>query len=156
MMIRTLICCISLLIFASPASAGSSDSYAPLTATEMDALLPGSTIKGEYRTLRQRSQTFNFSETHHDDGTTQYKEGDFLENGLWYTLGDRKICYKYPENPEMLTSCFWVYKSVDDKDGCYYGYGLANMSLRGPRNFNDWTARWIIEGSGSSCDAPVG
>ena len=116
--------------------------------------MPGKTIKGEYRFLRERSETFNFSESHKADGTTNYIEGAIDVNGIWYTLGENKICYDYPENPGMGPSCFWVYKSAEPEN-CYYGFGLANMTLSGPGDFNNWTARWIIEGSGGSCEAPV-
>lgn len=131
------------------------DSYEPLTAAQMNKLLPGNTIKGEYRYLRERTKTFNFREAHHDDGTTSYIEGPVKETGRWYTLGDRKICYKYPDNPQMGISCFWVYENTESKSQCYYGYGVANMTLKGPRNYDNWTARWVIEGSGGTCNEPI-
>lgn len=137
-------------------SAFAGDGYQPLTVQQMNELLPGQTIKGEYRILRERSQTFNFREVHYADGTTKYIEGAITENGKWYTLGERKVCYSYPENPKMLTSCFWVYKSSGAQDECYYGYGLNTMTPKGPNSFDDWTARWVVEGKGGSCRAPIG
>ncbi len=99
--------------------------------------------------MRERTKTYNFSEYHHKNGSTRYTEGKIKSNGLWYVLGERKICYKYPDSPEMgdYISCFWVYRS----EGCYYGYSLEQMGLKGPRNYDDWIARWVLEGSGASC-----
>ena len=136
-------------------TAFSMDDYQPLTAEKMQTLLPGNTIKGEYRFLRERTKTFNFRESHYANGTTDYIEGPVRENGVWYTLGETKICYKYPDNPAMRISCFWVYENVESKSKCYYGYGIQGMTLKGPRNFDDWTARWVIEGTGGSCNEPV-
>jgi len=131
------------------------DNYQPLTSEQMRKLLPGKTIKGEYRFLRERTKTFNFRESHYADGKTTYIEGPIREIGRWYTLGNQKICYKYPDNPAMMTSCFWVYENIDSESKCYYGYGIANMTLKGPRNYENWTARWVIEGSGGTCNEPV-
>ncbi len=131
--------------------------YTPLSAKQLKTLLPGNTITGEYRQMRERTKTYNFTEKHHADGTTDYTEGPIKAKGLWYTLtsrgGNDKICYKYPNDENMgpQISCFWVYK----QDTCYYGYGIGNMTLKGPRNYDDWSARWIVKGSGGSCDAPI-
>lgn len=127
--------------------------YTPLTKSQYEKLLPGHTINGEYRFMRARTKTFSFTELHHADGTTDYTEGGRTTKGIWYTLGQQKVCYKYPGNVEMGggISCFWVYKSED----CYYGYNIGQMGLNGPRSYNDWVARWIIDGSGGSCAAPV-
>ncbi len=135
-------------------SAQSGKSFKPLNAERFMQILPGNTLLGEYRFLRERSNTYNFTEKHYADGTTDYREGDIREKGIWYTLGNNKICYKYPESKEMggYISCFWVY----EHDKCFYGYSISEMTLNGPRNFNDWVARWIIKGSGGSCDEAVG
>lgn len=127
--------------------------YAPITSKQFKKLLPGHTIIGEYRHMRERTKTYNFSEEHFADGTTDYTEGPIKAKGVWYTLGKSKICYKYPNDENMgpQISCFWVYK----QDSCYYGYGINNMTLKGPRKFDDWSARWIVKGSGGNCDAPV-
>ncbi len=128
--------------------------YSPLGKNQYEQLLPGKTIRGEYRFMRERTKTYNFTEKHFADGTTDYKEGRIRAQGQWYALGEKKICYKYKRESEMggNTSCFWVYQS----DGCYYGYGLSEMTLSGrPRDYNDWVARWVIEGSAASCAAPV-
>ncbi|MEE9272330.1 MAG: hypothetical protein V3U57_03560 [Robiginitomaculum sp.] len=127
----------------------SNDAYRQLGRQDYEKFLSGKTIKGEYRFMRERSKTFRFEEHHNTDGTTDYKEGSIRSKGLWFILGEHKICYKYPNDSEMFagTSCFWVYKA----DKCYYGYNLGAMTLRGPRNFSNWGARWIIKGDGGSC-----
>lgn len=140
------------LIFTPLAHAGASG-YKALKKEDYEGLLPGATIKGEYRYLRERTQTFNFEEDHFADGTTKYREGSLRANGIWYTVGKRKICYTYPGS-EILSGvhCFWVFT----QDGCYYIYNFTNMTLdQTPRRYQDWVARWIIKGDSGSCDAPV-
>jgi len=152
------------LLTAAPAFAGNgardgaeTKKYSAVTADQFNKMLPGHTITGEYRFMRERTKTYTFSEAHHADGTTDYKEGPVKSKGIWYTLsrrgGNHKICYKYPNDPNMgpQTSCFWVYK----QDTCYYGYSIETMTLKGPRNFEDWSARWVVKGSGGTCDAPI-
>ena len=136
----------------SDKSQENNDAYRQLGKQDYDDLLPGKTIKGEYRFMRARTKTFRFEEHHNANGTTDYTEGPIRSKGIWFTLGEHKVCYKYPDDNTLSgTSCFWVYKA----DKCYYGYGLNSMTLRGPRDFNDWSARWIIKGDGGSCDTPV-
>lgn len=148
---------LSLVAGTALAGEGDEEKYSAITAEQFKKMLPGNTITGEYRFMRERTKTFSFSEEHHADGTTDYTEGPVKSKGVWYTLTSRaknhKICYKYPNDPDMGggISCFWVYK----QDTCYYGYSIQNMSLKGPRNFEDWSARWVVKGSGGTCDAPV-
>jgi len=151
-MLRIIIVMLLLALFPSIASAVEK-TYAPIPGEKIKQLLTGKTIVGEYRFMRERTKTYNFSEVHHKDGSTDYVEGPITSKGVWYTLGTHKICYKYPDDPNMGAgiSCFWVYK----QDTCYYSYGRDAMSLKGPRAFEDWSARWIIKGSGGSCDEPV-
>ncbi len=143
----------AICILPLSAAAESEPEYLPLTKNQYEKLLPGKTITGEYRFMRERTRTYNFSEKHYANGTTDYVEGRIKARGQWYALGERKVCYKYKKDSEMggQTSCFWVYKS----DGCYYGYSISEMTLSGPRDYNDWAARWIIDGSRASCAAPV-
>lgn len=138
---------------ASAGDTSAKKKYTPLTSKQFKKMLPGNTISGEYRQMRERTKTYNFSEKHHKNGTTDYTEGPITAKGVWYTLGTYKICYKYPNDENMgpQISCFWVYK----QDTCFYGYSIGNMTLKGPRSYDDWSARWIVKGSGGSCDAPV-
>jgi len=142
---------LALVFTATPVFAGE---FAQITKQKYNKLLPGHSITGEYRYMRERTKTYRFKELHNADGSTNYEEGDIKAKGQWFTVGEQKICYKYPDHPEMGggTSCFWVYLS----EGCYYGYGITEMSINGPRAFEDWSARWVIEGSGQTCAAPVG
>ena len=151
-MLRTIIVILLLVVSPSIAIAVEKD-YAPIPSAQIRQLLNGKTIIGEYRFMRERTKTYNFSEFHHKDGRTDYVEGPVKSTGIWYTLGTNKICYKYPDDPNMGNgiSCFWVYK----QDTSYYSYGRDAMSLTGPRKFTDWGARWIIKGNGGSCDEPV-
>ena len=143
----------SLVVTAAAAENKAQNAYEAMTAEKFKKLLPGKTLLGEYRYMRERSKTYNFRETHHANGTTDYIEGPIKSKGKWYTLSTHKICYTYPDDPDMggNISCFWVYNN----DGCYYGYSRREMTLKGPRSYNDWSARWIIKGSGKSCDAAV-
>ncbi len=143
----------ALILFTANTVSAGEKKYTPLTNKQLNKMLPGSTITGEYRQMRERTKTYNFSEKHYKNGTTDYTEGTIKAKGIWYTLGKHKICYKYPNDENMgpQINCFWVYK----QDTCYYGYGIGAMTLKGPRNYNDWSARWIVKGSGGTCDAPV-
>lgn len=149
---------LSILFINFPASAQTSDTpaheYTPLMKGDYKTLLTGKTITGEYRYLREQTKTYDFSETHFADGTTDYREGQIRSKGIWYVLGEQKICYKYPNDKNMGdgTTCVWVYKS----ENCYYGYSLNQMSLNGPRNYDNWMARWVIKGSGGYCAAATG
>lgn len=140
--------------FAQTADTTPEPEYTPMMKESYEKLLTGKTITGEYRFLRELTKTYDFSETHNADGTTDYTEGQIRSKGIWYVLGEQKICYKYPNDENMggRTSCFWVYKSED----CYYGYSLNQMTLNGPRNYDNWGARWVLKGSGGSCAAATG
>ncbi len=142
-----------LQLLETPIAGAVEKNYAPIPSEKIRQILGGKTIIGEYRFMRERTKTYNFSEVHHQDGSTDYVEGPVKSKGVWYTLGSHKICYKYPNDPNMGNgiSCFWVYR----QDTCYYSYSRAVMGLQGPRRFEDWGARWIIKGSGGSCDEPV-
>jgi len=107
---------------------------------------------GEYREYRDITRTYNYTEFHFKDGTTDYIEGRKSEDGRWKIIGDDKICYKYPKSQYYTqTYCFFVFKS----DGCYYKFAPRNMTLRGPRNWDRWSSRAIRKSSGGTCDEPV-
>lgn len=147
---------VSLVLFCSintSSWAQSSEQYHPLMKADIQALLPGKTIVGEYKFLRGDAQTYDFTEKHFADGTTHYTDDKAKAIGVWYTLGDRKVCYRYLESEAMGTqiSCFWIYQL----EKCYYGYSAAQMTLSGPTNYDDWIARWIIKGTGGQCAAPT-
>lgn len=149
--------CLSLLfLFAITAPANAADlnaNFETISAAEFKKIIPGKTIVGEYRFLRARTNTYNFSEHHTTDGRSIYKEGSEVQNGKWYVLGQRKVCYKYDRGTEMAgVHCFWVFRD----SGCYYSYGLSQMKIdQTPRDYNNWVARWVIKGSGATCTAPI-
>ncbi len=107
---------------------------------------------GEYSDFRDRTQTYQYTEFHHQDGTTNYIEGGKAENGEWRIVGGDKVCYRYPQS-KVYTGiyCFYVYKN----DKCYYKYSPRNMGLKGPRDFDKWSSRAIRKGEGGTCAEPV-
>ena len=126
----------------------------PLSAQQLTKILSGHKIKGEYRFMRERSRTYNFTEFHYANGTTDYAEGPIVGKGKWYPLGSRKICYSYADSTVLnaTPSCFWIYEI----QGCYYGYNIGSMGVGGRLlRPEDWTARWVIEGDGAACEEPV-
>ena len=136
---------------ASNAQAGE---FTKLTSEEIHKVLDKNTIVGHARNSVGNTSPYTFSEEHFSDGTVLViaPKFNFKEKGVWYTLGDNKVCYKYPSsNDYPSATCIWVYEAK----GCYYTYGLKRMTVSGPKDYDDWSGRWIIEGSGKSCAAPV-
>ena len=152
MAMRRLTAAIFLALFtASSAQAGE---FPKLTSEELHKVLDGNTIVGYARNSVGDSTPYFFSEEHFSGGTALFiaTSFNFEEKGVWYTLGHNKVCYKYPSSKDYPgATCIWVYESK----GCYYTYGLKSMTINGPKNYDDWSGRWIIEGSGKSCAAPV-
>ena len=108
---------------------------------------------GEYRHFRDKTKTFNYTEYHFKNGTSDYIEGDKREDGLWKIVGDDKICYSYPGSEYFnRTYCFMVFND----DGCFYKFSQFDMTLRGPRNWDLWTSRAVRKGSGATCAVPIG
>lgn len=121
---------------------------------ELHRLFMGKTAIGEYHSANGGIKNDRFTELHKPDGHTDYIElGQRTENGLWWLVGDNRICYRYPGNEVFnRTYCFFVFKRED----CYYNYSFGAMGLKGPRNADWWTSRFVIKGDGGSCNAPVG
>ena len=108
---------------------------------------------GEYREYRDLTHTYNFTEYHHADGTTDYTEGNKKLDGRWKIIGGDKICYTYPHSHYYdSTYCFFVFK----QDKCYYKFSLRQMTLHGPRNWNRWSSRAVRKGDGGACGDGVG
>ena len=127
--------------------------YQPIRGENLLRLFQGRTVISEYQDTNGGIKDFRFTEHHFADGTTDYIEkGQPVEKGRWKIVGQRKICYTYPDNQVFTgTYCFFVYK-IDD---CYYNYGAGAMTQNGPKNTEWWTSRFIIKGDGGSCEAPV-
>ena len=121
---------------------------------ELKALFFNQTAIGEYHSVNGGIKSDQFTEYHRPDGTTDYIElGQKTEKGLWWLVGGDRICYRYPGNKVFnRTYCFFIFK----REQCYYNYSFGAMSLKGPRNPDWWTSRFIIKGKGGSCEAPVG
>ncbi len=135
------------------ALANKNSGAAQMKGEALRAIFDQTMMIGEYREFRDITRTYNYTEFHYTDGTTDYIEGRKHEKGVWKIIGDDKICYKYPKSKYYTgTYCFFVFKS----DGCYYQFAPRNMSLHGPRNWNKWSSRAIRKGSGGTCAEPVG
>jgi len=118
----------------------------------LKAVFSETTMIGEYRLYRTETETYNYTEFHSKDGSTDYIEGDQLEKGIWTLIGDDKICYRYPRSDYYTQKyCFFVF----NVEGCYYKFSLRQMSIRGPRNWDRWSSRAIRKGSGKSCAVPT-
>lgn len=144
---------ISFLSFSTPAlAAGKSSAHKHLKGQTLREVFSDTMMVGEYRTQRGDTNTFNYTEYHFKNGTSDYKEGALHDTGLWNIVGKDKICYKYPKSKTYTrTYCFFVYEA----NGCYYKYSVYNMGLNGPRSWDAWSSRAIRKGSGGSCAAPA-
>jgi len=140
-------------ILSGPALANQNDGTAQIKGEALRAVFNQTMMIGEYREFRDVTRTYNYTEFHYQDGTTDYIEGRKNENGRWKIIGEDKICYTYPKSKYYTgTYCFFVFIS----DGCYYKFAPRNMTLRGPRNWDKWSSRAIRKGSGGSCAEPIG
>ena len=73
----------------------------------------GKTIDGVYKRPRERSGTHEFTESFYADGTTYYREGDFTQEGRWYTERNT-VCFTYEnETPDgrVIPHCFAIFES---------------------------------------------
>ncbi len=142
------------MLMANMSHAADSASGHWIKGKDLRALFLEKTVIGEYNEPGGGIKNDKFSEYHHPDGTSTYTElGQPDEKGLWTIVGEDKICYRYPGNKVFnKTYCFFVFKRED----CYYNYSPGAMSLKGPRNKDWWTSRFVIKGEGGSCEAPIG
>ena len=125
-----------------------------LTGKALRAVFSDTTMVGEYREFRDITRTYNYTEHHYENGTTDYLEGRKKEDGRWNIVGDDKICYKYPRSRYYSrTYCFYVF----NVEGCYYKFTPENLTFkRRPKNWDRWSSRAIRKGAGGSCQAAVG
>ena len=145
----------ALFLVAARANGADAPKYQQIKGKALRAVFSDTLMVGEYRQYRDETKTYNYSEYHHKNGTTDYVEGRKKEDGRWKIVGDDKICYKYPNSDYYTgTYCFIVYKS----EGCYYKYSPFDMSWRSgrPKNWDRWSSRAIRKGHGGSCDDPLG
>ena len=126
--------------------------YQQLKGKALRDVFADTMMLGEYRVYRDITRTYNYTEFHHANGTTDYVEGKKKLDGRWKIIGDDKICYKYPHSQYYdSTYCFFVFK----QDKCYYKFSLEQMTLHGPRNWNRWSSRAVRKGDGGSCGDEV-
>lgn len=139
---------------AGIANANNSNNFTQMKGAELRAVFSDTMMVGEYREYRDITRTYNYTEHHYKNGTTDYVEGRKKEDGRWNIIGNEKICYKYPGSRYYSrTYCFFVF----NVEGCYYKFTVANMTLkRRPKNWDRWSSRAVRRGAGGSCDAPVG
>ena len=140
-------------VITSWALADSKGGYQQMKGDDLRAVFHETTMVGEYRNFRNMTQTFNYTEFHDEDGTTDYIEGQYREDGIWNIVGEDKICYRYPGSDYYnRVYCFFVYRL----DKCYYKYSLSAMTVKGPRSWDLWTSRAIRKGAGGTCGEPIG
>ena len=139
---------------ANNVGANNANIGAQVKGGDLRAVFSNTLMVGEYQEYRDITRTYNYTEDHHADGTTDYTEGRKEEDGRWAIIGSDKICYKYPRSRYYTrTYCFFVF----NVDGCYYKFTAQEMTLkRGPKNWDRWSSRAVRKGAGGSCDIPVG
>lgn len=149
---RCFIFALILGLFAQPGFAVETE-YRQIKGDDLHKALNETTVIAEYQSTNGGIEHYRYKETHHSDGTTDYVEqGAPLIKGEWNIIGDDKVCYKYKGNQVFnQTYCFFVYQN----DKCYYVYGLNAMTVKGPRSWDFWTSRFVREGDGGTCEAPI-
>lgn len=145
---------IAIMGLALPAYGQISSEYKQVKGDDLQAVFNNTLVFSEYHNFKGiNNKTYDFTEFHFEDGTTDYTEiGSKTEKGKWKIIGGDKICYKYPRTeafPE--TYCFFIYQ----QDKCYYQYDISAMTIRGPRSWDLWTARFVRKGDGGICGEPV-
>ncbi len=138
---------------SAPVFAGTADGYEKITGEALRKVYSETLFIAEYMDYRDKTKTYNYTEYHNTDGTTDYKEGARRETGRWKIIGEDKICYQYPEGDDPNDKyCFFTYKHGK----CYYQFHHTEMTIRGPRNVKIWNSRGVRAGDGGSCNAAIG
>ena len=120
----------------------------PITGENLKNTFRGVTMDGIYKSPRERSGTDQFTETFHDNGTTDYREGRISAKGYWVVTDDI-ICFRYEGAMAGNISCFAVFKTGT----CYYSYVPQAIGKNGlPVDSNLWSVKSIIRGDVSTCD----
>ncbi|WP_409433853.1 hypothetical protein ACJ3XI_04925 [Litorimonas sp. RW-G-Af-16] len=120
-----------------------------IVGKELPSHFRNKTHDGAYNFSRDGKARSFYTETHLDNGDTQYREGDLVSKGIWFTKTDA-ICYAY-ENPGMTGGCFRVYRVKN----CYYYYS-TQMARRDDELDRDyWVARSTLSGEAPECEAAI-
>lgn len=139
-----------LAFLSTPANAGE---LVPLKGAALKAHFSGHTVLGEYHGKTPRSDGYDYREIMGANGTVKYVEGDFSVTGTWFIENDSEVCFVYDE-PDGKTDA--MCGGYVDKDGCIYSYQPYELREGGlPYDFDDWSSRHVIKGSGNSCAEPV-
>lgn len=142
------------VLLSASANAQTKSKYVQIKGDELHAVFNNTMVFSEYHDFKGiNNKTYSFTEFHSEDGTTDYTEiGSKTEKGRWKIIGGEKICYKYPKTRAFpRTYCFFIY----EQNKCYYQYDISAMTIRGPRSWNRWTARFVRKGDGGVCGEAV-
>ena len=105
----------------------------------------GVTHDGAYNFNMAGQARDRYRETHNDDGTTDYIEGDYVQKGAWIIRKDA-LCFWYPD---LNGGCFRVWRV----DNCYYYYSDTQPEREDEIQEEYWTARSVKRGENASCEA---
>lgn len=118
-----------------------------LLETDLKLYFTGQTFDGAYNFTFATKARNKFIETHNEDRSVKYVEGELVAEGYWGIFDDN-ICYHY-HNPDMNGGCFRVYRILN----CFYFY--SNRLPDDPNEIEGdfWNARSVIKGDTPECDA---
>ncbi len=120
-----------------------------VTGDDLLNAFKGRTHDGAYNFNIQGLARANYQETHHDDGSLTYREGDEMFKGVWI-VHPEKLCFRYKEN-RLGGGCFRVYQVKN----CYYFYSDRLPRHDNELNQNYWTARSVFKGETPKCVAAI-
>jgi len=120
-----------------------------LSGEEIQAEFNGQTHEGAYNFNAVGEARNNYTETHFEDGRTQYKEQGLTNRGVWF-VNNGSLCFVY-EDDMMAGGCFRVYKV----ENCYYFYSDQFEERADELDRDYWTARSVKQGETPQCDAPI-
>ena len=120
-----------------------------IVGDEITLHFQGLTHIGAYNFSQNGEARSSYTETHNNDGTVIYVEGDLKAGGRWGVFNDI-LCYYY-DNPAMNGGCFRVYRV----ENCYYFY--SNTLPDDPKEIDGdfWTARSTVNGETKKCEAAI-
>ncbi len=104
------------------------------------------THEGAYNFTEDGQPTRYYHETHHNDGTTTYREDGLEVAGVWI-IQHRQLCFVY-DSAQMSGGCFRVYKVGN----CFYYYSSNIPERRFELDENYWTARSVKAGETPNCE----
>lgn len=115
----------------------------------LHAEFSGITHDGAYNFTDAGDPRRFYNETHHEDGTTTYRESSGTSKGTWAIDNDR-LCFTY-DGDDMTGGCFRVYKVGN----CFYYYSSSLILQRNELDRDYWTARSVKDGEIPTCQPGV-